>query len=196
MSEQAASPVRTIFVFGSNLRGIHGAGSAKHARQYHGAILGQGEGLQGESYAIPTKDAQLRRRPLHDIADAVSCFLEVARAHPHWRFEIVAIGTGLAGYQPDQIATMFAGAPSNCHLPATFLAILVREVGVNVQRNTTHPEHDTPGFDRLELNAPVPAALEHAITSAQRRFWAVSRRDPDGFSAVLYKPSGAIARWN
>ena len=109
-----------IFVFGSNLAGRHGAGSAKAAAQHHGAIYGCGVGKQGNSYAIPTKDRNLRVLPLARIKKHVAAFLEYALAHPEWQFDVVAIGCGLAGYKPEQIAPMFAGAASNVHLPPEF----------------------------------------------------------------------------
>ena len=45
----------TVFVFGSNPEGRHGAGAAKVAKTKFGAKNGQGEGLQGNAYALPTK---------------------------------------------------------------------------------------------------------------------------------------------
>lgn len=109
-----------IFVFGSNLSGRHGAGSAKEALLKRGAIYGQGIGRQGSSYAIPTKDQRLRTMPLGEIAPHVQAFLAYAGAHQDLQFDVVAIGCGLAGYKPEQIAPMFAGAPSNVHLPPEF----------------------------------------------------------------------------
>ena len=64
-----------VFVFGSNLSGRHGAGSALEARKRHGAIYGRGVGPQGASYAIPTKDRDLQTLPLEVIADYVRDFL-------------------------------------------------------------------------------------------------------------------------
>ena len=109
-----------IFVFGSNLAGRHGAGSAKAAVQHHGAIYGCGVGKQNNSYAIPTKDRNLRVLPLTVIHEHVAAFLKYALAHPEWQFDVVAIGCGLAGYKPEQIAPMFAGASLNVHLPQEF----------------------------------------------------------------------------
>jgi hypothetical protein len=117
-------PERTIFVFGSNLAGVHGAGSAKRAFLNHGAVWGRGVGLNGDSYAIPTKDEQLRTLPLHRIGRYVGLFLELARARPNWTFCVVAIGCGLAGYKPYQIAPMFKGAPGNVCLPLEFYELL------------------------------------------------------------------------
>lgn len=115
-----------IFVFGSNLAGRHGKGAALHAKQHHGAILGQGRGRQGSSYAIPTKDADLNPLPLEQIAAEVAMFLEDARQTPDELYEVTPIGCGLAGYTPQQIAPMFRGAPANCRLPDPFRAVLFR----------------------------------------------------------------------
>lgn len=114
-----------IFVFGSNLAGRHGKGAALHARKYCGAVYGQGEGLQGSSYAIPTKDANLQTLPLDTIAVHVAVFLEFAFAHPELHFQVTPIGCGLAGYKPRDIAWMFdLPAPKNVTLPTEFLDIL------------------------------------------------------------------------
>lgn len=108
---------RRVFVFGSNLAGRHGAGSALEAVRNHGAIRGLGEGIQGNSYAIPTKDWSMATLPLSDISISVWQFLFYARSHPSVQFDVVKIGCGLAGYKPYQIIPMFANAPSNVHLP-------------------------------------------------------------------------------
>ena len=107
-----------VFVFGSNLAGRHGKGAALFARQRHGAIYGQGMGLHGNSYAIPTKDHRLKPLFLHEIERSVRQFMEFTKAHPEMTFEVTRIGCGLAGYTDTQIAPMFADAPSNCRLPA------------------------------------------------------------------------------
>lgn len=106
-----------IFVFGSNLAGRHGRGAALYARQHHGAIYGQGVGLQGNSYAIPTKDENIRTLPLMDIAQHVERFLRYASGHKELQFQVTRIGCGLAGYKDHQIAPMFKNAPDNCVLP-------------------------------------------------------------------------------
>ena len=99
-----------IFVFGSNLAGIHGAGAAKFALDNHGAVYGQGIGLQGRSYAIPTKDHNIITLPLNIIQEHVDEFIKFARQHPNLTFNVTRIGCGLAGYKPSQIAPMFANA--------------------------------------------------------------------------------------
>ena len=110
-----------VFVFGSNLAGRHGAGSAKEALRNWGAIYGQGTGRQGNSYAIPTKDQKLWTLPLHTISVHVSAFKAYAEANPEDTFTVVAIGCGLAGYKPEQIGSMFVRMPPNVQLPPEFL---------------------------------------------------------------------------
>lgn len=113
----------SIFVFGSNLAGRHGKGAALYARREHGAIYGKAEGLQGRSYGVPTKDANLQSLPLSAIAVNVDRFLAFARKYPDLQFEITRIGCGLAGYNDEQIAPLFRGAPSNCTLPVGWSTI-------------------------------------------------------------------------
>lgn len=113
-----------IFVFGSNLAGRHGKGAALFAVENRGAIYGQGEGLQGQSYGIPTKDAQIETLPLEAVAEHVARFIECARSRPDLRFQVTAIGCGLAGFTPEQIAPLFRDAPANCDLPDEFRAVL------------------------------------------------------------------------
>lgn len=131
-----------IFVFGSNLAGRHGKGDALTARQRHGAIYGQGEGLQGQSYAIPTKDGRPGRPaltdpratlPLAQIAEGVTRFVAFAQAHPELEFEIMPVGCGLAGYRPIDIAPLFRQAPSNCAFNAVFADVLAG-MGVPVRQ--------------------------------------------------------------
>ena len=106
-----------IFVFGSNAAGRHGAGAAKFAKKNHGAIYGQGIGRQGDSYAIPTKDARLNVLPLTEIAKYVTDFVTYAKEHPELYFEVTRVGCGLAGYDDTQMAPLFKEAPDNCYLP-------------------------------------------------------------------------------
>lgn len=120
-------PPISIFVFGSNLAGRHGKGAALWARQHRGAIYGRGEGLQGNSYGIPTKDRGLRPLGLDQINVGVRTFLRFAAAHRERTFELTPIGCGYAGYKPEQIAPMFSAAPSNVFLPEAFLKALGRE---------------------------------------------------------------------
>ena len=116
-----------IFVFGSNLAGRHGKGAALHALKYHGAVYGQGIGRQGRSYAIPTKDANLKTLNLSHIAMHVQTFIEHATFNPNDTFELTPIGCGLAGYRFEDIAPFFEDAPPNVNLPNEFKRILENE---------------------------------------------------------------------
>lgn len=104
---------KQIFVFGSNLAGIHGAGAALAARQNHGAILGQGSGLMGNSYGIPTKGYNLEVLPKTSIALEVVKFNMFTWNNPDMEFKVTKIGCGLAGYRDDEIAFLFTGANHN-----------------------------------------------------------------------------------
>jgi len=120
-----------IFVFGSNLAGRHGAGAALEAKKHWGAIYGRGEGLQGQSYAIPTKDRtpwpeKPKTLSLDLIREKVVDFLEFAQLRSDLTFRMTRIGCGLAGYKDCQIAPMFRGAPSNITFPPEWLAYLDR----------------------------------------------------------------------
>jgi hypothetical protein len=107
----------SIFVFGSNLAGRHGKGAALFARKNHGAIYRQPFGLQGRSFAIPTKDISLKTLPLWTIHYYVNRFIDFAYEHPEYTFNLTRIGCGLAGYQDSDIAPMFIDAPKNVIKP-------------------------------------------------------------------------------
>lgn len=104
-----------VFVFGSNLAGIHGAGAARVAVEKHGAEMGKGVGLQGNSYALPTKDHNIQTLPFPDVAMHIHHFLVFAKRNPEYQFKVTRIGCGLAGYQDKEIAPLFYRAPDNCH---------------------------------------------------------------------------------
>ena len=114
--------MKQIFVFGSNLAGRHGAGSALEAVKNHGAIYGIPWGLQGNSYGIPTKDANLKVLPISSIAWHIEVFemfaLTTLNSHV---FNVVEIGCGLAGYTPKEIAPLFKYRTSIVILPNSFL---------------------------------------------------------------------------
>jgi hypothetical protein len=112
-----------IFVFGSNLAGRHRAGAAKDAMLYFEAKFFKGEGPTGRCYAIPTKDHNLKTRPLKEIEESVSTFLNYARSYPEYEFIVTPVGCGLAGYTPEQIAPMFWGHPKNVILPDEFVPL-------------------------------------------------------------------------
>lgn len=106
-----------IFVFGSNLAGMHGGGAAYAAWRKFGAIMGQGVGLQGQSYAIPTMQGGVET-----IRPYVDEFIAFAKAHPELFFYVTRIGCGIAGFRDEEIAPLFTaarGVPNIC-LPESF----------------------------------------------------------------------------
>lgn len=106
-----------IFTFGSNLAGRHGAGAALRARSAYGAKYGQGVGLQGNSFAIPTKDRSLKTLPISKVARYVDDFKEFAELNQDKEFYVTRIGCGLAGFSDEQIAPLFVNSPQNCVFP-------------------------------------------------------------------------------
>lgn len=112
--------IQPVFVFGSNLAGRHGKGAALAAVKKYGAIYGCGVGIQGNSYAIPTKNEYLKTLSLQEIEKYVVDFLSFARYHKTMKFRLTPIGCGLAGYSPQHIAPMFNGAPKNVIIPEEF----------------------------------------------------------------------------
>ena len=113
-------PKDTVFVFGSNLAGRHGASAAKDALDYFGAIYGQASGLQGKSYAIPTKDKYFQVLSLDIIFKYTSEFIEHARLNPNTTYLITPFGTGLSRLNASDIAPFFINCPPNCILPHTW----------------------------------------------------------------------------
>ena len=109
-----------IFVYGSNRSGRHGAGAALTALKKFGAVYGNGEGLQGQSYALPTKGFNVETLPLSEIEKHVARFIEFAKQRTDLIFLVTPIGTGLAGYSATDIAPMFRNVPTNVILPREF----------------------------------------------------------------------------
>lgn len=111
-----------IFVFGSNIRGIHGGGAAAFAHARFGAEWGVGEGLTGQCYALPTMEGGVDY-----IGSKVQNFLRVARQHPELRFFVTPVACGIAGFRPEQIAPLFRDALPlpNVILPKDFVRILL-----------------------------------------------------------------------
>lgn len=111
-----------IFVFGSNLEGAHGGGAARLAWKKWGAVWGQGTGLQGQTYGIPT---------MHGGPEAIHPYVEefirFALSHPQMTFLVTEVGCGIAGFTPAEIAPLFANAVDvpNIHLPRRFWDILI-----------------------------------------------------------------------
>lgn len=110
-----------IFVFGSNLQGMHGGGAARIAYERFGAIWGQGVGLQGKCYGIPTMHGGVEV-----IKPYVDEFIAFAKANPHFTFLVTKIGCGIAGFKEEEIAPLFADAlqVENIVLPESFCNII------------------------------------------------------------------------
>lgn len=110
-----------IFVFGSNLAGNHAGGAARLAYVKWGAVWGQGVGLQGQTYAIPTMHGGVEA-----IRPYVEEFIRFAESHPEQVFLVTEIGCGIAGFTPEEIAPLFAAAVpvQNVFLPERFWEVL------------------------------------------------------------------------
>lgn len=110
-----------IFVFGSNLQGIHAGGAARTARINFGAVMGNGVGMQGQSYAIPTMQGGVET-----IKPYVDEFIKYAKQHRNLHFLVTPIGCGIAGFEPEDIAPLFESAKDieNIALPESFWAVL------------------------------------------------------------------------
>lgn len=110
-----------VFVFGSNLEGLHGGGAALLAYERFGAIWGQGTGLQGKSYGIPTMHGGV-----DVIAPYVDEFITFAREHRELKFLVTEIGCGIAGFTIEEMAPLFKDAmdEENIYLPQRFIRIL------------------------------------------------------------------------
>ena len=110
-----------IFVFGSNLAGMHGGGAARIARLHFGAVMGKGVGLQGQSYAIPTMQSGVET-----IRPYVNDFLDFAKHHPELQFLVTPIGCGIAGFEAEDIAPLFEEAKEmkNISLPESFWEVI------------------------------------------------------------------------
>lgn len=123
-----------IFVFGANRQGRHGLGSALTARNKFGAIYGQSEGLQGQSYAIITKELRKEYQPvtLDEIKKGVDTFIQFAKDNKHLTFYVVELGCNLAYFTVEEIAPLFKPAIrlKNIYLPQRFLDNL--QTGFNI----------------------------------------------------------------
>lgn len=159
-----------IFVFGSNLAGRHGAGAARFALQWRGAVAGQGEGPYGDSYALPTKDAELRPLPLARVRHHIEDFLTYAELHPELKFQVTRVGCGLAGFKDEQIAPLFFDAPDNCYLPGIWEA---------KRRLSISPEEPVvrliiAGSRTITLSDNVYPYLDHVTSFLSKPFTVVS----------------------
>jgi len=109
-----------VFVFGSNLRGIHGAGAARYARNELGAQLGVGIGRTGRCYALPTCEVPGVPVSLESLSEFAGIFLDHARRFPGDRFFLSKVGCGIAGFTEEVVSLLFVGAPENVDLPPSW----------------------------------------------------------------------------
>jgi hypothetical protein len=105
-----------VFVFESNLAGTHDMGEAKHAIKY-GAKYGRGVGVQGNTYAIPTKDHGLAPMPLNQIQPYIARFVRFTNEHPQVKFFITHVGGGSTRCKDSEIAPLFKGCSDECSFP-------------------------------------------------------------------------------
>ena len=112
-----------VFVFGSNLAGMHGGGAARMAYEHFGAEWGVGVGPTGQCYAIPTMQGGI-----DTIRPYVDEFIVYAKQHSDKRFLVTRIGCGIAGFTDEEIAPLFreALAIPNIALPQLWHSILAK----------------------------------------------------------------------
>lgn len=106
-----------IFVFGSNLAGEHAGGAALQAKEQFGAIEGQGEGLQGQSYAFPTLDLKMNKQIKLDLDMSVAKLYGECNDHPDKEFLLTKVGCGIAKYPESFMRSLFINHPNNLILP-------------------------------------------------------------------------------
>ena len=155
-----------VFVFGSNLAGIHGAGAAKTAAEKFGAVRGstggEGQPIGSQSYALPTKKTPWVQRSDEEIAKSVNTFIEYAKNHPESRFLVTAVGTGLARREGEtaeqaitRMAKLFAAARDvqNISLPQQFWDVLNTMAGTPAPTPKVAPlDESSPEFDLSGVN--------------------------------------------
>ena len=156
-----------VFVFGSNLQGHHGGGAARVAQMKFGAIWGQGVGLQGQCYAIPTMQGGVET-----VKPYVDEFIAFAKEHKEWFFYVTRIGCGIAGFKDQDIAPLFVDALpiENICLPESFTKIIEP---LTVRR----PKEPFPGITRttsvrLYQQGQVRTLADIAMTLNDRHHYA------------------------
>jgi len=146
-----------VFVFGSNEQGCHYGGAAKAALDNFGAIMGQGNGLQGKSYAIPSMSG------LDTMRRYIEEFCEFAKTHPEKRFLVTPIGCGIAAYQASEVAPLFevCREMDNVSLPASFW---------NIIGTPSKKEYDLDRF--LNAQAGIyDTALNEILSGGKKSHW-------------------------
>ncbi len=196
-----------IYVFGSNLKGIHGAGAAKHAATHRGAHHLVPEGLSGTSYALPTKKGPYEDMSLNELRLHVDNFLQYATDHPHDMFQVTRVGCGRAGFKDMDVAPLFREAPDNCHLPGVWLKQqnkLLYRIIIAGSRGITDTDLIFKQMNYLLRNLPDGAIIEivtglaKGVDTLALEYGIVSKFKTIGFPAEWddYKLSAGYIRNN
>ena len=106
-----------VFIFGSNAAGKHAGGAAAQAYEDFGAKWGIGEGLEGQSYAFPTLDANFQKVSNTRLHASRLKLYECAERHPDKEFLLTKVGCGIAGFPEEKMRKLFANAPKNITKP-------------------------------------------------------------------------------
>lgn len=170
-----------IFVFGSNEAGRHGKGAAKLAMDRFGAKYGQAFGIQGQSFAIPTKNFDIKTLPLRDIGIYVQLFLLYVKIDPKNTFLVTEIGCGLAGYKPSEIAPLFKDCIDleNVYLPKSFWEVLKeRDMDTNTFERPHQHITDTELFGNL-------STLKYTLNEKLDVMAFYERRNPQKLYALI-----------
>lgn len=175
------SPDACVFVFGSNRRGIHGAGAAKYAARHRGARSGVGEGFfespNGGSYALPTKATPYEKAAWADIEAAAARFLDFAAGRPGLSFLLTRLGCGLAGYSDEDMAALFRDAPENCWLPGRWRrALRVADAALVIAASEEAPP---PGFMEEKLRKIEGRLHDRGVRLSRLVCWADTPAERD-----------------
>ena len=124
-----------VFVFGTNPEGEHKSMAAKLAVEKFGAKMGEGEGLFGQSYAIP-----VHKHRTEKMEQAVFRFVEFAKSHPEFVFYVLPIGCGAAGMEVNLVAPMFklSVGLDNVYLPMDFIEALKKTIADSISSYRYH----------------------------------------------------------
>lgn len=110
-----------IFVFGSNMAGNHAGGAARQALDHFGAIMGQGEGRQGQSYAFPTLTEDFKRRKWSEIHKSRNALYDYCEGNKDQKFLLTKVGCGIAGFKEAEMKALFTNHPKNLILPEDWI---------------------------------------------------------------------------
>ena len=178
-----------VFVFGSNLAGNHAGGAARVAHKRFGAIMGQGVGMQGLSYAIPTMQGDV-----DTIKPYVDDFIKLAREWDQTTFYVTRIGCGIAGFTDEQIAPLFVDALDlyNVRLPKSFVDVLTsgkyaESYLSNLQKHYSSYDMTIDCLLTLDrFNQYKPQDLDKALEDLEERVGQVARNSCMPMKELLY----------